>query len=80
MRASTYVHTPKKGVSDAVLKALAVVQAPEKDPQEEILEVSQVILGDINGNEFAKAHSSSCSTHSVRLLDPFNDGLFGENN
>ena len=36
------------------------------------------MLGDIDGDEVAKAHSSSCSTHSVKLLDPVNDRLLGE--
>ena len=35
------------------------------------------MLGDIDGNEVSKSHISGCSTHSVRLLDPFNDGLLG---
>ena len=37
-----------------------------------------MILGDSDGNKVTKAHSSGCSTHSVRLLDPFNDELLGE--
>ena len=68
----------KKGVRNAGQKSLEVVQAPGKVSQEEILEASQVMMGDIGGNEVSKAHSSSCSTHSVRLSDPFNDGLLGE--
>ena len=36
------------------------------------------MLGDIDGNEVAKSHSSGCSTHSVRLSDPFNDVLLEE--
>ena len=34
-------------------------------------------LRDIDGDEAAKSHISICSTHSVRLSDPFNDGLLG---
>ena len=41
------------------------------------MEASQVILGDIDGDEVAKAHRSGFSTHSVRLSDPINDGLLG---
>ena len=37
-----------------------------------------MILGDIDGVEFAKAHSSGCSTHSVRISDPFNDRFLGK--
>ena len=55
-----------------------MVKSPGKGPQEEILETSRVMLGGIDGNEAAKAHISGCSTHSVMLLDPFNDGLLGE--
>ena len=73
--ASTEVHVPEKGVNDAVPKASAVVQAPGKGSQETILEASRVMLGDIDGDEVAKAHSSGYYTHSVRLLYPFNDGL-----
>ena len=36
-----------------------------------------MILGDIDGDEVAEAHSSGCSTHSVRLSDPINYGLLG---
>ena len=78
MRASTEVHAPKKSVRGAGPKASAVVQAPRKGSQEEILEASRVMLGGIDGNEVAKAHISGCSTHSVMLLEPFNDGLLGE--
>ena len=35
------------------------------------------MLGDIDGDEFAKAHSSGLSTHSVRLLDPISAKLLG---
>ena len=73
MRASMEVHSPKKGVSDAQPKESAVVQAPGKGSQEEILEASRVMLMDIYGNEVAVAHISGCSTHIVILLDPFND-------
>ena len=78
MRASTEVHAPKKGVSDVGPKASVVVQAPGKGSQEEILEASQVMLGGIDGNEVAKAHSYGCSAHNVLLSDPFNDELLGE--
>ena len=37
-----------------------------------------MILGDIDGVEFEKAHSSGCSTHSVRISDPFNDRFLGK--
>ena len=50
MRESTKVHAPEKGVNDAGPKASAVVQAPGKGSQEEILEASLVMLGDIYGN------------------------------
>ena len=36
-----------------------------------------MMLGDIDGDEVAKTHSSGCSTHSVRLSEPINDGLLG---
>ena len=75
--ASMEVHAPEKGVNDAVPKASAVVQAPEKCSHEAILEVSRVMLRDIDVDEVAKAHISGCSTHSVRLLEPINDGLYG---
>ena len=74
---STEVHAPEKGVNDAVPKASAVLQAPGKGYQEVILEASRVILGDIDGNRVAKVHSSGCSTNSVRLSDPINEGLLG---
>ena len=35
------------------------------------------MLEDIDGDEVSKTHSSGCSTHSVRLSDPINDGLLG---
>ena len=35
------------------------------------------MLRDIDGDEVTKAHISGCSTHSVKLLDPINDKLFG---
>ena len=35
------------------------------------------MLGGIDVDEVAKAHSSDCSTHSLMLSDPFNDGLLG---
>ena len=35
------------------------------------------MLGGIDVNEVAKAHSSGFSTHSVRLLDPISAGLLG---
>ena len=79
MRVSEEVHPPKNSVSDAGPKSLEVVQAPVKGSQEEILETSRLMLGDVDGNEVAKAHSSGCSTHSVRLSYPFNDKLLGEN-
>ena len=75
MRASTEVHAPQKGANDAEPKASAVVQAPGNGSQEEILEASREILGDIYGNEVVKAHSYGYSTNSVRLSDPLNDGL-----
>ena len=74
---STEVHAPAKGVDDAGPNALAMVQAPGKGSQEAILEVSRVMLGNIDGNEVAKSHSPGCSTHSVSILDPVNDGLLG---
>ena len=77
LKASTEVHVPEKGVKNAGLKASAVGQAPGKGSQEAILEASRVILGDIDGDEVTKAYSSGCSTHSVRLSDPINDGLLG---
>ena len=54
-----------------------MVQDPGKVSQEAILEVLRVMLGYIDGYEVEKAHSSGCSTHSVRLSDPINDGLLG---
>ena len=78
MISSTEVHSPKKGVSDAGPKALAVLQAPGKGSQEEILEASRMMLMDIDGSEVAKAHIYGFSTHSVRLSYPFNDRLLGE--
>ena len=36
-----------------------------------------MMLGDIDGYDIAKEHSSGCYTHSVRLSDPINDGLLG---
>ena len=68
---------PEKFVKDAGPKASAVVQAPGKGSQEAILEASRVILGDIDGNDVAKSHSSGYSIHSVRLLEPLNDSLLG---
>ena len=76
--ASTKVHNPEKGVNNAGPKASLVVKSPGKGYQEVILEASRVMLGDIDGYEVAKAHSSGCSTHSVRLSDPINDSLLGE--
>ena len=76
--ASTEMQTPEMGVNNAGPKALAVVQDSGKGSHEAILEASQVMLGDIDVDEVAKAHSSGCSTHNVRLLDPVNDGLLGE--
>ena len=35
------------------------------------------MLGDIDGDEVAKLHSSGCFTHSVRLSEPINDVLLG---
>ena len=58
MKAATEVHAPEKGVNGVVLKASAVVQDPGNRSQEEILEASQVMLGDIDGNEVVKEHSS----------------------
>ena len=78
MRASNEVHAHKKGFSDVVPNASAVVQAPVNGSQEEILEASRVMLGGIGGNEVEKSNSSGCYTHSVRILDPFNDRLLGE--
>ena len=78
MIASTEVRVPEKSANDSVPKASAVVQDPGKESQETILEVSQVMLGDIDGDEVAKLYSSGCSTHSVRLLDPINEGLLRE--
>ena len=78
LRVSEEVHPPKNSVSDAGPKSLEVVQAPVKGSQETILNTLRVILGDIDGYEVAKAHSSGCSTHSLRLSDPINEGLLGE--
>ena len=75
MIVSTEVHAPEKGVNNTGPKALVVVQAPGKGSHEAILEASRVMLGDIYGDKVAKAHSSGCSKHSVRLSDPINDGL-----
>ena len=56
--ASTEVHAPEKGVNNAGPNASAVVQDPVKGSQEAILEASRVMLGGIDGYEFAKSHSS----------------------
>ena len=47
---STEVHAPEKGINNAGPKALMVAQAPLKGSQGEILEVLQVMLGDIDGD------------------------------
>ena len=78
MIASTEVRVPEKSANDSVPKASAVVQDPGKESQETILEASRVMLGDIDGDEVAKLYRSGCSTHSVRLLDPINEGLLRE--
>ena len=41
------------------------------------MEALRVMLGDIDGDEVAKEHSSGCSTHIVRLSDPINYSLLG---
>ena len=74
---STEVHTPENGVNEVGQKSSALVQAPGKGSQEEILEALRVMLRDIDRDEVEKAHSSGCSIHSVRLSDPINDGLLG---
>ena len=61
------MHAPEKSVNDVGPKEFAVVKASGESSHEKILEASQVILGDIHGDEVAKAYSSGCSTHSVRL-------------
>ena len=78
MRASTEVQVPENSINVAGPKSFSVVQAPGKGSQEEILDTLRVMLWDIDGNEVSKLHSSGCSTHSVRLPEPFNDRLLGD--